>query len=94
MLKQNSQHLNVLNTQPRLKNYTNKLKFTKSSGCLLQNAPDAPPCMHFTQLFILTLYMPTLKNGQTHSNISSSTADKLFECLTILWGWRLKALNF
>ena len=30
------------------------------------------------------------QNGQTHSNNMSVVADKLFECLTIFWGWGLK----
>ena len=39
---------------------------------------------------ILTLEAPAPPTGQSHSNKSLEIADELFECLTILWGWRLK----
>ena len=41
--------------------------------------------------FYLTLQAPTPQNGQTHSNNSSAKAEIVWVCLTILWGWRLKA---
>ena len=31
--------------------------------------------------YVLTLYTPTLQNGQTHSNNSSVVADEMFECV-------------
>ena len=39
---------------------------------------------------LLTLYTPIPQNGQTHSNNLPVTANELFECVTILRGWRLK----
>ena len=30
---------------------------------------------------LLTLYVPTVQNGQTYSNISSAVADEVFECV-------------
>ena len=41
-------------------------------------------------LNLLTLYMPTPKNGQTHSNNLLAVADELFECVC---GLALKVLN-
>ena len=39
------------------------------------------PCYPWKTFFLLTLYAPTLQNGQTHSNNSSATADELFKCV-------------
>ena len=39
----------------------------------------------------LAFYVQTPQNGQTHlNNLSAKCRRIVWECLTILWGWRLK----
>ena len=66
--------------------YDNKLIFSLQSTPF----PNAKPS---SREITLTLETPTPQNGKTHSNNSSTTADKLFDCVfDHLVRWAFKGL--